>query len=111
MDDNADSADVPLASGQEVIGRRQSKAVERMKRSGGWRVEPAWLADISDQSGKRKVVVYLEAALDPASKLWGELTIDDRRTAVLRGHAAESIVDTSRGQPSGLCARVQRRGF
>ena len=32
------------------------------------------------------MVVYLEAALDPASKLWGELTVDDRQSAVLSGH-------------------------
>jgi hypothetical protein len=36
-------------------------------------------------------VVYLDAALDPASKLWGELTVDDHLAAVLRFHAAESI--------------------
>ena len=102
VDDHTDSANIPLAGSDEVIGRRQSKSVEGVKCRGGWRAEPAWLADVRYQSDKLKVVVNLEAALVPASKLWGELTIDDRRSAVLSGHAAESIIATSPRQPRGF---------
>jgi hypothetical protein len=56
------------------------------------------------------VVVYLEAALDSASKLRGELTVDDRRTAVLRVHVAESIVGSPPMQLRFvLGARIQAR--
>ncbi len=37
--------------------------------------------------GERREMIYLEAALDSASKLGCELTVEDRRSAVLRGHA------------------------
>ena len=54
--------------------------------------------------------VWLEAALDSASKLWGELTIGNRQTAVLVGHVPESIARRS-PKPTlcGLGARTEPR--
>jgi hypothetical protein len=52
------------------------------------------------------MLVELEAALDSASKLRGELTVDDRRTAVLRVHAAESIAGSHPTQPAVFCAHA-----
>jgi hypothetical protein len=75
-----------------VIWPSQPKAIEGDQRCRGGSAEPARLTNIFDQRRERGVVVYLDAALDSASKLRGELTVGDRRTAVLKGHAAESIV-------------------
>ncbi len=89
VDDDADPPYVAVTMCHQVIWRCQSKAVEVLQRSSGRAVEPARLTDIVDQCRERGTVVYYwEAALDPASKLWGELTVDDRRAAVLSGHAA-----------------------
>ena len=94
MHHDADPADVALAGGHEVdmAAPGESLRTDASAAEVG-PYEPARLADILDQGRKcAAVLVYLEAALDSASKLWGELTVDDRRTAVLRVHAAESIV-------------------
>ena len=102
VDHYADPADVAFAGCQKVKGRCKPKALETDQRAGGRRAEPARLANIVDEGRERDVVVWLEAALDSASKLRGELTVDDRRAAVLRVHAAESIVRSSPMQLSSF---------
>ena len=71
-----------------MVRRHQPKAFEVLQCRRGRSAEPARFTDISNQGRQRDMVVYLETALDPAPKLWSELTVDDRQTAVLSGHAA-----------------------
>jgi hypothetical protein len=103
VDDHANPPKVAVTMCHEVIRRRQSKAVEILYSCSGRAEEPARPTDIVDQRGERRMVVYYwEAALDPASKLWGELTVDDRRAAVLMGHAADSIAERLHATTSGI---------
>ena len=96
---DADSADVAIPKRHEVIRRHQPQPIERMESSRSWPTQPARLTNVGDQSCQRSKVVYLEAALDPAPKLCGELTVDDRQVAVFVGHPTESIVDHFPRQP------------
>jgi hypothetical protein len=93
VDDHTHSAHISLTRRHKVVRRRQAKPFEAVKRGRSRPAEPAWLTNVLDQGRQGGEMVYLEAALDPASKLLCELTVDDRWTAVLSGHAADSIAE------------------
>ncbi len=113
VDDNANTPDVAVTMCYQVIWRCQSKGVEVLQCGSGRAAEPARPTDIGDQRRERGMVVYYwEAALDPASKLWGELTVDDRRAAALSGHAPDSIAERAHATTFGaLCERSEARKF
>jgi hypothetical protein len=71
-----------------VIRRCKPKSVKGFQGGGSRTAEPTGITDIGDQGRECGVVVWSEAALDSASKLWGELTISDCQAAALVGHPA-----------------------
>jgi hypothetical protein len=80
VNDHTDPTDVSAAWDQNVERLGETKSVERAESSRRRSAQPTRLTDIVDQPSEVSVVAIVEAALNSASKLTGELSIGHRRT-------------------------------